>query len=295
MAAVQARQTQLEDTLARFIDALPFIIAAGLFSALMISFTPFQAGSESASETASNSANLLGFSALGAISIAALLGICDMKRLSFLFDPLGFVVIGLLFWSARNTPDPSASTRAVLFTLTAALVAATVILLPRSPEEFARVSLVAISAALGLSWLGVFIFPNEAIHSGASLEPQHAGLWRGHFIHKNMAGPMMTIFFFYGVYFWRFGYRWQGALVALFSFIFVLKTGSKTTLGFLPVAAGAVLLYRLFGSRALTIVVSLLFLAFATALSLGSLYAKPLSDLAQTLTGDATFTGRTQL
>ena len=44
------------------------------------------------------------------------------------------------------------------------------------------------------SYAGIVLLPDVAIHSANSAEPQHAGLWRGLFAHKNIAGPVMSCF-----------------------------------------------------------------------------------------------------
>ncbi len=61
-----------------------------------------------------------------------------------------------------------------------------------------------------LSYVGLVIFPDVAIHTADSIEPEHAGLWRGVFPHKNIAGPVMACFSFGGLYLWRRGWKRAG-------------------------------------------------------------------------------------
>ncbi len=55
-------------------------------------------------------------------------------------------------------------------------------------------------------------------------------------MHKNISAPVFSVLSMFGIYAYRVGLRWRGAAIAALAVIFVLNTGSKTTIGFLPVA-----------------------------------------------------------
>ena len=82
---------------------------------------------------------------------------------------------------------------------------------------FAGVTIVAVS------YIGIALLPDVAIHTSASNEPQHAGLWRGVFAHKNIAGPVMACFSFAGLYLMRRGRHFLGAVLLVSAVIFVVS------------------------------------------------------------------------
>ena len=52
---------------------------------------------------------------------------------------------------------------------------------------------------------GLVLMPDVAKHNALSSEPEHAGLWRGIYSHKNVAGPVMAGMSFIGIYVLRRG------------------------------------------------------------------------------------------
>jgi O-antigen ligase len=78
------------------------------------------------------------------------------------------------------------------------LIAFTVVALPRSQEDFRTALTIGAGAALALSYFGLVAFPDLAKHGYNAYEPQHSGLWRGHFSHKNIAGPVMCVIAIFG-------------------------------------------------------------------------------------------------
>ena len=97
--------------------------------------------------------------------------------------------------------------RAASFTLIGILTMATILVLPRDAEAFSKVIIFTAVVVMGLSYLGLIVFPHEAMHTADSQEPEHAGLWRGVFTHKNIAGPVMACFSFAGLYLYRRGQK----------------------------------------------------------------------------------------
>ena len=95
--------------------------------------------------------------------------------------------------------------RAAFFTLIGILTMATILVLPRDADAFSKVIIFTAIVVMGLSYIGLIVFPHEAMHTADSQEPEHAGLWRGVFTHKNIAGPIMACFSFAGLYLFRRG------------------------------------------------------------------------------------------
>jgi O-antigen ligase len=188
-----------------------------------------------------------------------------------------------------------AAARSVMLTLIGMLIASSIILLPPTETAFRNVSAAVLVTVLVISYAGFVLVPGLAIHGADGFEPQHAGLWRGPFTHKNIAGPVMSIFVMFGIYLWRRDMRITGFVVAILSLIFVLKTGSKTTNGLLPVAVMIVLAGRIVGSPRLTIALYVLAVVATGALTIGTVFSTALSQIDTTLLGDPTFTGRSTL
>jgi len=134
-----------------------------------------------------------------------------------------------------------------------------------------------------------------AKHTAASAEPQHAGLWRGVFSHKNVAGPVMACLSFVGLYVARRGWLWRGGLLFAAAMVFTLQTGSKTTVGLVPAAIIVVALPGIIGLRFLT---SIIFVSALVGMAIGTLgivFIEPVRHLVLGHFPDLTYTGRTTL
>lgn len=84
----------------------------------------------------------------------------------------------------------------------------------------------------------------------------------------------------------------RGALIAILAMNFVLHTGSKTTIGFLPIAIMLVLIGRAVARPGLMIVVHFIFTILIFALTLGTIYSDHLLALTTAILEDPTYTGR---
>ena len=101
---------------------------------------------------------------------------------------LGWVLTSGLIIS----PLGDAAVRGALFSIIVTVLAASVV--ATSPDEHGLVKAISIAAGLILilSFAGLVLLPDAAVHTAAEFEPQHSGLWRGVFFHKNVAGPAMA-------------------------------------------------------------------------------------------------------
>ena len=79
--------------------------------------------------------------------------------------------------------------RAAMFTLIGLITMSAVLTLPRDADDFSTLLAVAGCRAPALSYPGLAAFPaSPSIRASRSA----AGLWRGVFSHKNIAGPVMA-------------------------------------------------------------------------------------------------------
>ena len=200
---------------------------------------------------------------------------------------------GWIAFSALISYDPATSLKRAALCLLVSASAAMAPLLPRGRSEMAQLVTIAAAIPLALSYLGVLLAPDLAIHSAAdAAEPDLAGAWRGVFAHKNIASPAVGLFAYVGFYLVSEGRRWQGLALAGASIVFLLFTnGKSSTAMWLPA-----LLVGFYGARTSR---RLLFAALAlgpaiaiSALGFGAQMFEPLKNLATLLPFDSTFTGR---
>ena len=275
------------------------ILASAMMTVVIMSFRPFQpSGAGTLDQIASaggDIVNQLGFGSLGAVALSSLACLVDRRVLLALLSPWWLLLLGLLMFSVSNAIDPPSAMRAVFFTLIGLITMAAVLTLPRDAESFSTVIAFSGFFIVGLSMVGLVIFPNEAIHTGASLEPEHAGLWRGVFAHKNIAGPVMACFSFAGIYLVRRGWIRSGIVLFGAAMLFMLHTGSKTTAGLVPLSMLMVMVPGLMGMRLMTPVLFAIAIAGTALATLGIVFIDPLKELAAYLAPDLTYTGRTSL
>lgn len=288
------KRTERAPLLAAFTrEGVATAIAALLLTVVLISFRPFQP--EGSGVQGSDVVNQLGFGALGAISIFSLLTLADPRIVRSLLSPSWFAMLVFLGLSVGHAIDPASALRAASFTLIGILTMATVLALPRDAEDLSTVIVFAAAVVIGLSYAGLVVFPSAAMHTVVSVEPEHAGLWRGVFTHKNIAGPIMACFSFAGLYLFRRGRRWVGSLIFIAAMVFVLNTGSKTTAGVVPLSILLVILPGMIGMRLATPLLFALAIAGTAVGTLGIVFLPPVSQLAAAHFPDLTYTGRTTI
>ncbi|WP_394889608.1 O-antigen ligase family protein [Mesorhizobium sp. AaZ16] len=269
-------------------------IATILLTIAMVSFKPFQPAATTVGD-GGDIVNQLGFGSLGALSIFSLAAFANPRVVSALFSPAFLLMIGFLLLSAFNATDPDAAMRAASFTLIGILTMATVLAIPRDADAFSTVIAVAGLFVIGLSFAGLVIFPSDAMHTADSIEAEHAGLWRGVFSHKNIAGPVMACLSFGGLYLFRRGWKATGVLLFASAMVFMINTGSKTTAGLVPASILVVVVPSLFGMRLITPLLFALAMICTALATLGIVFIDPLKQLAAEHFPDLTYTGRTTL
>jgi len=276
------------------------VIASALFTIMLVSFRPFQptgalAGPDSLPSEGGDIVNQVGFLSLGMVAIFSLLGYVDRQRLVALLSPWWLLLLGFFVFSVLNAANSDAATRASIFTFLAIVSIAAVVSLPRDADAFSTVVASAGFVVVGLSFIGLVVVPGAAMHTGNGVEPEFAGLWRGVFSHKNVAGPVMACLSFGGIYLLRRG--WTKAGIALFAgaMIFTINTGSKTTAGLVPLSILIEMMPTLIGMRLLTPILMTIALVGFAAGTLGIVFIEPLKELANSWVPGLDYTGRTAL
>lgn len=272
------------------------ILASLMLAVVIISFRPFQpAGYAADGSEGGDIVNQLGFGTLGAVAFFAMLTFADRRVLSSLLSPWWLLMLGFLALSVMNAADPNSAVRAASFTLIGIATIAAVLALPRDADSFSTVLAFTGFCVVGLSYLGLLVFPNQAMHIGEAFEPEHEGLWRGVFSHKNVAAPVMACISFAGIYLYRRGRRGAGSLLFVSALFFLAHTGSKTTTGLVPLAILVVAGPGLIGMRLLTPVLFAVAIVGTALATLGIVFIEPIKHLAHEFFPDLTYTGRTTL
>lgn len=277
------------------------VIASLLLTIMIMSFRPFQPtgaleGPASPPAAAGDIVNQVGFLSLGLLALFSLFCYVDRQKLAALLSPWWLLLLGFFWLSVFNAADPQSAMRTATFAMMGIIGMAAVVNLPRDADSFSYVIAVAGFTVVGLSYLGLVLLPNEAMHNvGDGVEPEFAGLWRGVFSHKNIAGPVMACFSFGGLYLWRRGWTRSGGLLVAAAMVFMVNTGSKTTAGLVPMAILFVMMPSLIGARMLTPILVIMTQVVTALATLGIVFIEPLKRLANELVPGLDYTGRTAL
>ncbi|MBA8877133.1 O-antigen ligase family protein [Phyllobacterium myrsinacearum] len=271
------------------------LVAALILCCLLVSFRPFQAVSAAGADGGGDIVNQLGFGALGAVSILAMLALAEPRTLLALISPMWVVMFGFLILSTFIAIDPSSAQRAVVFTLIGIICVLAVLAVPRDADGFSLAFVIAALAVLILSYIGLAVVPDLAKHTASEIESEHAGLWRGIYAHKNIAGPVMAAFSFGSIYLIRRGWRVMGSIILILALWFVAHTGSKTTTALVPLVMLLVMFPGMFGLRTLTSLIIAAALIFFFVFTIGSLFIPASHNLLVDVGTDPTFTGRTSI
>jgi len=264
---------------------------------MLISLQPFAHASLVSDSGGSdgNVVNQVGFLAAGLLYALSMMCLANRKVLTSLLTP-GFVLLGIVIvYFVVSSPHRDEVVRGVILTLIGMFIAFSVVVLPRSGRDLQLALIAGAAAALLMSYGGLVLVPDLAKHGYDAYEPQHSGLWRGHFSHKNIAGPSMCVIAIFGFYLMRAGHRLGGLVIFLAGAVFLLNTGSKTTSGFFPLSIMIVMMASLFGRSSAAIVTFVLAVCAVATVTLGSLYSHGVLELVGDLLGDDTYTGRATL
>ncbi len=268
-------------------------LATVLLSVILVSFRPFDPAGSDAS--GGDVVNQIGFSALGGAALFSLFTFVDRRKLASLVSPWWLLMLSFFMLSVLNATDPASAFRTAMFTFIGIMTMAAIVAVPRDADAFATMLSVAGIAVVLICYAGLVLYPDIAIHTSNSAEPQHSGLWRGLFSHKNVAGPVMAALSFAGLYLFRRGRHWSGGFLFLAALFFLSNTGSKTTAGIVPLAILLVMGPGFFGLRKLVPVLFAGGLVLAAVATVGIVIWRPLWDLSQELSPGLTYTGRTAL
>jgi O-antigen ligase len=212
------------------------------------------------------------------------------------FTKYNAVLLAWLGLTVILSSDPNVSLRRLVLTIGTFLVASMLPWLVKGPRQLMNLLIAIAFLVLYLSYMGVAMMPNLAIHQSSDLaEPLLAGDWRGIYEHKNLTAEVMAVFVLIGWFVARMGRPLIGVPILLSALVFLYFSGGKSALGillFIAVIAFFVIRARTLQMRAIIIFAPLLLAAFLTV---GSTVSDVARSIVEHLPGDSTFTGRTDI
>lgn len=186
--------------------------------------------------------------------------------------------------------------RRYVFSMTVTVTTMAWVLLPLNTQHFQRMIKYLSLFVLLLSYFGVIFMPGVSIHNSAEvLELVNAGSWRGHFSHKNIAGPAMIVLIIYNLYLLRKEDIWLPLFNIILATIFLFYSNNKTSIGLIIVAlliAQAVRYSRFLTLKLLVFLVPVVLMA---VLTVGTVLNSDIKDFVSSLITDPSFTGRTEV
>jgi O-antigen ligase len=268
------------------------VIFVAILMAVWISTKPFYVLPDDGLVPAGDIVNQLTFTSLAA---AAFLGLCmtDRRALAPMLQPSYALLVLWMVCSVVLSTQTGISFRAFAFTLIVMFLAACLFVLPERFKQFQTLLPLAALATMAFSYFGLIALPHLAMHTDFDpFEPEHAGSWKGHYDHKNIAGAAMGAFAVIGVYALRKGQKWIGLLLLFGGVLFLYYTKSKTSLGLLPLAV----LIAWFAERIPFLFIRILLclgpIALLLALTLGAVLVPEIEAMNKLVMRDSTFTGR---
>jgi O-antigen ligase len=245
--------------------------------------------------TGNETLTYLAFGGIGLLTIALAMR-DNMRGLATLLTP-GYILFGV--WIVATVVlslDPGTSIRRLALTACVIVVAASVMLLPKSESELMRWFSIAALVLLAVCYLGILLAPNLSMHLATDAqEPHLAGNWRGSFGHKNLAAAVMAMLLFLGIYILRSGAWLSGTAIIGLSSLFLLYSAGKSSLTLCFAVLALTSLTAVVRSFWLRAVMMLGPLALLNLLSVGTVMNEGLAELAKMLPLDSSFTGRTDI
>jgi O-antigen ligase len=260
--------------------------------AVWVSTRPFTIAPEDGSVPAGDLLNQLTFSGLAIVSMLALTMV-DRRALKPLLMPSYFILIAWLVVCVITTTQSGVSFRAFAFTLIVMFLAACLFALPQRVNQFQNLLFAACLITMSLSYFGIIAMPLRAMHTDFDpFEPEHAGSWKGHFNHKNIAGAIMGLFAIIGVYALRQKRPWIGTVLLVGGFVFLYFTKSKTSITLLPIVMVIVWMAERIPVLFVRIILCLGPILLLLFLTLGGALFPEVAAFNKSFMKDASFTGR---
>lgn len=279
------------------LSSIATAVATVMFIVVIISLRPFHSADTSPEGTIGGGDPLhqIGYTVLACLSLIGMACLADSRRVMTLISPSWLILLAFVMLSTISAADPASSLRGMAFTFAAMTVVCAVLVLPRDGDAIACMIAVTCFVVLALNYAGVLFIPRFGIHSAAPPEPQHIGLWRGSFSHKNTAAPVMACLAYAGLYLCRRRWLLTGSVIFVAAVVFLINTGSKTTIALTSLPILVVMVPAIIGWRSATIAGYFLALVGVAIATLGIVFIPQVQSLAAQYFNEVTYTGRTEV
>ncbi len=278
------------------ISAAPILFMA-IFLFFWISMTPFVdlTGEGILDPSAGNSNRLNQIVSLSLFAGTLCYGVLHPLRGTIL-QPRALLLpmFGWFLFVSFISSHPMLGIKAVILTVMATINASIYLLMPSSEKQFAKMLAIGTLIMLATAYYGIVFKPQLSIHQLSELrEPMNAGMWRGHFPHKNSAAAAMVVAAFFGLFVMKVWSRLAGIAIVVLSILFLVHTGGKTSSAMLP---GILILAWIFERlRFLRIPIVIGGVGLFNLFAVGSAVFRPLGEFVTSLGIDATFTNRADI
>lgn len=230
------------------------------------------------------------------LSLFAASGLYLLSNRQIAFKMLSPLLIVLLCWqfiTVFTSDYPDIAFRRYIFSMTVLVTAMAWVILPENTQHFQKMIKYLSLFILLLSYFGVIFMPEVSIHNMSEvLELVNAGSWRGHFAHKNIAGPAMIVLIIYNLYLLRKDDFLIPAINIILATIFLIYSNNKTSIGLVVVAllvAETIRFARLLPLQFLAFIIPVGLMALLTV---GTVLNPSLLDFVSSAMSDPSFTGR---
>ncbi len=204
---------------------------------------------------------------------------------------------GWLGLTLLTSVEPLVSLRRIILFAIAVMITAGIPVVMRNARQFALTLAIAALLILISSYLSVALVPDLAIHNDYDLinEPEHTGLWRGIFGHKNEAGGAMALLIITGLFVGSAASLFWGLVIVVGASVFLFFTNSKSVLALMPFVVFAPYLCLLFKSAIMRAAILVGPIIGLSLFSLGSVFIPAIRDHIAGFLPDTSFTGRTEI
>jgi O-antigen ligase len=286
----------------RRLQVMDFVRAAAFIGALLvawISLRPFvDLGNQGFKDTSTGNETMT-YLVFGCLAVWTVLLAMrdDIRGLASLLTPGYLLLIGWIVASGvLLSTDPSTSIKRFALTASVSVVAAMLLLLPKTQSELARWLGIAALTLLAVCYFGVVFAPQLSMHMATDIqEPHLAGDWRGAFGHKNVAAAVMAMLLFVAIYVVRAGAPLLGASVGLLALVFLFNSAGKTSSALILVVLALTSLTGVIRSFWLRAVMLFAPLFVLSTVGVGAVMSDHLGNIAKMLPLDTSFTGRTDI
>lgn len=230
------------------------------------------------------------------LSLFALSGLYLLANWQIAFkmlSPLLIIVLAWQFITVFTSDYSDIAFRRYVFSITVLVTTMAWVILPENTQHFQKMIKYLSLFILGLSYFGIIFRPEVSIHNTAEvLELVNAGSWRGHFAHKNIAGPAMIVLIIYNLYLLRKDDFLLPALNITLATVFLIFSNNKTSIGLVLIALLVAQIIRLVRVLPLQFLVFIIPVGLMATLTVGTVLSYTLHDFVSSLISDPSFTGR---